>query len=153
MRGVTLLASLLECSEMLFNLSGLKWNKESKTLDLIMTGFFFGCCFFFLNSFLGKVLFTKGVKQGRSRHRILGRLRIHMILSINSLAECTRSSDLLRFWWKWKWKWSHSVVSDSLRPHGLSPTRLLSLWDFPGKSTGLGCQGHLKDRFWSIKKD
>ena len=24
-----------------------------------------------------------------------------------------------------KWKWSHSVVSDSSRPHGLQPTRLL----------------------------
>ena len=33
----------------------------------------------------------------------------------------------------------HSVVSDSLRPHGLQPTRLLCLWDFPGKSTGMGC--------------
>ena len=31
------------------------------------------------------------------------------------------------------------VVSDSLRPHGLQPTRLLHLWDFPGKSTGVGC--------------
>ena len=39
---------------------------------------------------------------------------------------------------KWKWKWSHSVVSDSLRPHGLQPTRLLRPWDFPGKSTGVG---------------
>ena len=38
-----------------------------------------------------------------------------------------------------KWKWSHSVVSDSLRPHGLQPTRLLHPWDFPGKSTGVGC--------------
>ena len=38
-----------------------------------------------------------------------------------------------------KWKWSHSVVSDSLRPHGLQPTRLLYPWDFPGKSTGVGC--------------
>ena len=38
-----------------------------------------------------------------------------------------------------KWKWSHSVVSDSLRPHGLQPTRLLHLWDFPGKSTRVGC--------------
>ena len=27
--------------------------------------------------------------------------------------------------WKWKWKWSHSVVSDSLWPHGPQPTRLL----------------------------
>ena len=40
---------------------------------------------------------------------------------------------------KWKWKWSHSVVSNSLRPHGLQPTRLLRPWDFPGKSTGMGC--------------
>ena len=39
----------------------------------------------------------------------------------------------------WKWKWSHSVVSDSVRPHGLQPTRLLHPWDFPGKSTGMGC--------------
>ena len=39
----------------------------------------------------------------------------------------------------WKWKWSHSVVSDSLRPHGLEPTRLLHPLDFPGKSTGVGC--------------
>ena len=38
-----------------------------------------------------------------------------------------------------KWKGSHSVVSDSLRPHGLQPTRLLHPWDFPGKSTGVRC--------------
>ena len=29
-----------------------------------------------------------------------------------------------------KWKWSRSVVSDSTRPHGLQPTRLLRPWDF-----------------------
>ena len=34
---------------------------------------------------------------------------------------------------------SHSVVSDSLRPRGLQPTRLLRPWDFPGKSTGVVC--------------
>ena len=38
-----------------------------------------------------------------------------------------------------KWKWSRSVVSDSSQPHGLQPTRLLRPWDFPGKSTGVGC--------------
>ena len=38
-----------------------------------------------------------------------------------------------------KWKWRRSVVSDSERPHGLEPTRLLRPWDFPGKSTGVGC--------------
>ena len=38
-----------------------------------------------------------------------------------------------------KWKWSRSVMSDSLRLHGLQPTRLLHPWDFPGKRTGVGC--------------
>ena len=38
-----------------------------------------------------------------------------------------------------KWKWSRSVVSDLSWPHGLQPTRLLHPWDFPGKSTGVGC--------------
>ena len=38
-----------------------------------------------------------------------------------------------------KWKWSCSVVSHSSRPHELQPTRLLCPWDFPGKSTGVGC--------------
>ena len=38
-----------------------------------------------------------------------------------------------------KWKWSCSVVSDSSRPHGLQPTRLLCPWEFPGESTGVGC--------------
>ena len=38
-----------------------------------------------------------------------------------------------------KWKWSHSVVSNPQRPHGLQPSRLLRPWDFPGKSTGVGC--------------
>ena len=38
-----------------------------------------------------------------------------------------------------QWDWSRSVMSDSQRPHGLQPTRLFHPWDFPGKSTGLGC--------------
>ena len=37
------------------------------------------------------------------------------------------------------WKWSRSVMSNPQRPHGLQPTRLLCPWDFPGKSTGVGC--------------
>ena len=41
--------------------------------------------------------------------------------------------------WKWKVKVSCSVVSDPQRPRGLQPTRLLRPWDFPGKSTGVGC--------------
>ena len=44
-----------------------------------------------------------------------------------------------------KWKWSRSVVSDSSLTHGLQPTRLLRPWDFPGKSTGVGCHCLLQD--------
>ena len=47
-----------------------------------------------------------------------------------------------------KWKWSHSVVSDSSRPHGLQPTRLLRPWDFPGNSTGVGCHRLLWPTYW-----
>ena len=32
-----------------------------------------------------------------------------------------------------------SVVSSSLRPHGLQPTRLFCAWDSLGKNTGVGC--------------
>ena len=39
----------------------------------------------------------------------------------------------------WKWKWSCSVMSDPQRPHGLQPSMVLHPWDFPGKSTGVGC--------------
>jgi len=46
-----------------------------------------------------------------------------------------------------KWKWSHSVVSDSLRPHGLYPTGLLRPWDFPGKNTWVGCHFLLQGIF------
>ena len=34
---------------------------------------------------------------------------------------------------------SHSVMLDSLQPHGLQPNRLLRPWDFPGKDTGVVC--------------
>ena len=53
----------------------------------------------------------------------------------------------------WKWKWNRSVVSDSLRPRGLSPNMLLCPWDFPGKSTGIGClsfsRGSSQPRDWT----
>ena len=34
---------------------------------------------------------------------------------------------------------SCSVISDSLQPHGLYPTRFLCPWDLPGKNTGVSC--------------
>ena len=38
-----------------------------------------------------------------------------------------------------KWSVSHSVVSDSLWPHELEPTRLVCPWNSPGKNSGVGC--------------
>ena len=49
------------------------------------------------------------------------------------------------------WKWSRSVVSDSQRSHGLQPTRLLHPWDFPGKSTGVGCHCQCYFLYFVIK--
>ena len=39
---------------------------------------------------------------------------------------------------------SCSVMSNSLRPHGLQPARLLCLWNPPGKNTGVGCHSLLQ---------
>ena len=49
-------------------------------------------------------------------------------------------------------KWMHtcevtSVVSNSLRPYGLKPARLLCLWDSPGKNTGISCHALLLQIF------
>ena len=40
-----------------------------------------------------------------------------------------------------------SVVSDSLRPYGLQPARLLCPWDSPGKNAGVGCHALLQGIF------
>ena len=41
----------------------------------------------------------------------------------------------------WKWKVKVKLLSRVwlLATHGLQPTRVLHPWDFPGKSTGVGC--------------
>ena len=40
-----------------------------------------------------------------------------------------------------------SVVSDSLRPYELQPTRLFGPWDSPGKNIGVGCHFPLQGIF------
>ena len=40
-----------------------------------------------------------------------------------------------------------SVVSNSLQPDGLQPTRLLCPWDFPGQKTAVGCHFLLQGNF------
>ena len=48
---------------------------------------------------------------------------------------------------------SHSVVSNSLQPHRLHPTRLLRPWDSPGQNTEVGCyffsSGSSQPRDWT----
>ena len=40
---------------------------------------------------------------------------------------------------------SRSVVSDSMRPHGLQPANILCPWNSPGKNTGMGCRSLLQE--------
>ena len=40
-----------------------------------------------------------------------------------------------------------SVISDSVQPHGLYPTRHLCPWDSPGKNPGVGCHALLQGIF------
>ena len=42
---------------------------------------------------------------------------------------------------------SFSVMSDSMQPHGLLSTKLLSPWNSPGKNTGMGCHSLLQGIF------
>ena len=42
---------------------------------------------------------------------------------------------------------SRSVLSDSLRTHGLWPAKLLCPWNSPGKHTGVGCHFLLQGIF------
>ena len=42
---------------------------------------------------------------------------------------------------------NHSVVSDSLRPHGLQPARLLCPWNSPGKNPGVRSHSLLQGTF------
>ena len=48
----------------------------------------------------------------------------------------TRLLHIVKF--QTKWSETRSVVSDSVRPHGLQLTRLLCPWNSPGKNTGVG---------------
>ena len=44
---------------------------------------------------------------------------------------------------------SCSVMSTSLKPHGLQSTRLLCPWASPSKNTGVGCHFLLQAIFWT----
>ena len=53
----------------------------------------------------------------------------------------------------WKWKMKVKLFSRVwlCRPHGLQPTRVVHTWDFPGKSTGVGCHCLLLSHFSCVR--
>ena len=55
--------------------------------------------------------------------------------------------------WKWKVKVKSLSRVQLSRPHGLQPTRLLRPWDFPGKSTGVGCHCLLWEKLYTVSKN
>ena len=50
----------------------------------------------------------------------------------------TKNELFIAYYRKCEVKWSRSVMSSSFRHYGLWPTRLLSLWNFPGKGNWSG---------------
>ena len=53
---------------------------------------------------------------------------------------------LHKWWWCW-WCCSRSLMTNSLQPCGLCPTRPLYPWDSPGKNTGVGFHALLQGIF------
>ena len=74
---------------------------------------------------------------------LLGYLRkwVSQVVHINYAME------KLIYIFAWLYVLSHSVVSNSLQPHGLEPTRFLCPWDSPGKKIGVGCRSLLQRIF------
>ena len=68
-------------------------------------------------------------------------LRIHYLTQIGSFKKLNLP------WVSHKNMPSHSVTSDSLRPYGLQPARLLCPWDSPGKNIGVVCHFLLQGIF------
>ena len=82
-------------------------------------------------------------------------LRLWLQFAPESGMKCCRPVDIfcnynltIGAYWKWKSKReSHAVLSDSLWPHGLKPTRLLCPWNSPSQNTGVGSLSFLQGIF------
>ena len=61
---------------------------------------------------------------------------VHGILQASILEWMAISFSSDKVWSEWS---EVAQLCLTLWPHGLQPTRLLCPWDFPGKSTGVGC--------------
>ena len=92
---------------------------------------------------LGKI---EGRRRGQQRMRWLDAITNSTDMSVSKFQEIMKDREAWRAAIHEVSKsdmtsvqFSHSVMSDSLQPNGLQPTRILRLWDFSGKSTGVGC--------------
>ena len=114
-----------------FELKTIEAQKHSgRSLDLLL-----------LKNFRQKVC-SKNRASTRDIHKIRGavwweKLGQCLEIRVNSCVPLSLPACLL----------SRSVVYDSLRPHGLQPTRLLCPQDLPGKNTGVGCHFLLQGIF------
>ena len=88
-----------------------------------------------------------GKKQswaGNSFKIFLSFLCIHLCIYLSSIHPCVCIPIHTR---GYIFSFSHSVMSDSLQPHGLQPTRLLCSWNSPGKNTGVDSHSLLQRIF------
>ena len=80
-----------------------------------------------------------GLEEAQAGIKIAGRNINHLRYADDNTLMAESEEKLKSLLMKVKVKVKSLSRVDSLRPHGLQPTRLLRPWDFPGKSTGVGC--------------
>ena len=96
-------------------------------LDCINLQHAFWCISLCLKTFITVTLWpVTGRAVLRAFRKTVSQVMIHRLVQIKFSITFLKNVSLL-------------VMSDSLQPHGLGPTRLLCSWNSPGKNNGVGC--------------